>query len=655
MEIAALLALGSAGYFLAKQTQPSHPVARSALPRKEGFQGGNLQYKPSPSLEKQYGTLLGGPPPAAEPNPSGLTGFPGLHVPTYNPGLEGTTTATPDVRMTAGGIEANPVYEKKASIKSVLSGVEMSSQDFVHNNMQPFYGSRVRQNVDSFANTQNLDYMTGVGYNQIKKAEVETMFDTGKTPFGNPFGNESNTDFVQTRINDPRNRGGEKPFEPVRVAPAVGEKFGSTGKGGYQQIEVNDLMMKNMRRTDDLRTANNPKLTYATPVVPGQHYIGTTADADAIGEVRKHKPDRFYVDESGERFGPSTAEVGKETARSIQIMKHTTRPETSVEYTGPAQSQDYNTSYIVGSYKAPMAQQYAGAGYRNADASTYTTANTDAPLHDYGKEGFEARPNERDQTRERVMGLNVSPAEAGAGTVHFEDPSRPTRRAETVGNLRQAGVATGYAGGAPAITVWDPNDIARTTVRETTIFQDRYGIAAPADGPAKLTVYDPDDIARPTQKAQISAKSDYFGGPSASHKRSMNQTFAQNMRLNPNKQQIAKGRTPLAGNGNVGVFSGDLNQTTRKLDADSLNDRAPAVNYVPGVPAGVGDIGSMKYRVPVKLDVSMERFNDDMISAVENNPLNISLRKNARKDQSLLDGLLSDRAGQGYAPMPADA
>jgi hypothetical protein len=104
----------------------------------------------------------------------------------------------------------------------------------------------------------------------------------------------------------------------------------------------------------------------------------------------------------------------------------------------------------------------------------------------------------------------------------------------------------------------------------------------------------------------------------------------------------------------VGVFSGDVNQTTRKLDADALNDRAPAVNYVPGVPAGVGDIGSMKYRVPVKLDVSMERFNDDMISAVENNPLNISLRKNARKDQSLLDGLLSDRAGQGYAPMPAE-
>lgn len=34
--------------------------------------------------------------------------------------------------------------------------------------------------------------------------------------------------------------------------PGVGEGFSSTGKGGFQQLEVNDIMIKNIKRTDDL-------------------------------------------------------------------------------------------------------------------------------------------------------------------------------------------------------------------------------------------------------------------------------------------------------------------------------------------------------------------------------------------------------------------
>jgi hypothetical protein len=667
MEIAALLALGGAGFFIAQQTQ-AKPVARKEIPRKEGFVTTPQQTKTKSraELDLMYNTLMSTPPPPADPRP-GIKGLPGSMRPElqdspmdYAPTLSGSLdAATSQVVMNVGGVEEEPVYVEGDYIISPLSGERIRAADFKHNNMQPFFGSRVRQNVDVSANTNKLDFMTGSGVNQLRKKEVETMFDTGQTPYGNVYGLESSTGFIESRINDPRNRAGEKPFEPVRVGPGLGEKFGATGKGGFQQIEVNDHMMKTMRRTDDLRTANNPKLTYAQPVVPGKHFIGGAASQEEIGDVRKYRPDTFFINEGAERFGPSTAEVQKETARSIQVMRNVTRPETSVSYTGPAQSVDYNTSYVVGSYRSPMTQQYGPTGYRNADATGYTTADTDAPNHDYGREGFENRPNERDATRERVMGLNLAPADGmGPGTAHFTDPTRPTRRAETVGNLRQAGVATGYAGGTPAITVWDPNDIARTTVRETTIDNNRFGIAGPADGPTKLMVYDPDDIARPTQKHQISAKSEYFGAGVAAHQRSMSQTAAHNMRLNPSKQVVAKGRKPLAGNGNIGVFTGQVKQTTKKLDADYVNDRAPAVNYVPGVPAGVADIGSVQYRTPLKLDVSSERFNADMVSVVEQNPLNISLRKNAERDQNVLDYLTRDRGIRDrptlYAPMSDD-
>ena len=563
--------------------------------------------------------------------------------PGLQPSPEPIDSATPDVAMNPTGVEAQPNYVQGDFLISDLTGQRMSTSDFKHNNQVPFFGGRVRQNVAPQSNSGILDSFTGSGVNQIAKKEVETMFDTARAPYGNPFGMEDNTEFVQSRINDPRNRSGEKPFEPVRVGPGVNEGFAATGKGGFQQFEVNQYMIDSVPRTDQLRTADNPKLTYKQPVVPGQHFIGTAAQE--AGEVRKYRPDRFYIDESGERFFVTNGEVIKETTRPIQVMKHVTRPETSAEMIGPAGSQEFGESYVTGSYRTPMAQQYGGAGFRNADMTTYTTADTDAPENDYGRSGYEVRPNERNATSERNMGLNLAPAEAGALTVHYDDPSRPTRRQEMVGNIRQSGTPVGYAQGAPAITVWDPNDIARTTVKEGTINWNWMGQAAPgADGATRLKVYDPDDIARPTQKSQLTNKSEYYGPSNSVNKDFTSHDSAYNMRTNPNKEQIAQGRDPMHGNGGaLAVFDGDINQTTRKLDSDIVNDRSNAVNRVVGLPTGVGDLGQVRPRVPLKLDVSRQRNTMDVVASVNANPLMATqnLAFNAEHDEKLLQEMLA--------------
>jgi hypothetical protein len=243
------------------------------------------------------------------------------------------------------------------------------------------------------------------------------------------------------------------------------------------------------------------------------------------------------------------------------------------------------------------------------------------------------------------MGLNLAPAEAGALTVHYDDPNRPTRRQETVGNIRQTGTPVGFANGAPAITVWDPNDIARTTVKEGTINWNWMGQAAPgADGATRLKVYDPDDIARPTQKSQLTNKSEYYGPSNSVNKDFTSHDAAYNMRLNPNKQEIALGRDPMHGNGGaLAVFDGNIHQTAKKIDADIVNDRANAVNRVVGMPTGVGDIGQVRPRVPLKLDVSLQRNTQDMVRAVNSNPLMASqnLAYNAQHDEKLLQEMLA--------------
>ncbi len=593
------------------------------------YQMPNGQTYPSEPSTGPYGTAFGystQKPPYAPPTTSGVL-----------PAPQAIESNVAMMEFRSDGIEAEPQYVDAEYVVSPLSGQRIPAQQFKHNNMQPFIKDNNRQNIAPQANTSVLDMYNGTGSTQMKKREVENMFAASRAPYGNPFGMEDNTEFIQGRIasQPPVARNNERPFEPTRVGPGLGDKFGVAGQGGFQQLDINEIMRP--KDTNELRVATNPKETYNMPVVPGQHYVGTNANVTDVGEVRKYRPDTFYIDETGERFFVTTGDVIKETVRSTQVLPHTTRPETSTEYTGIAASQDYVESYVTGSYRTPMTQQHGGAGYRNADMTGYYTANTDAAEADYGKSSYEIRPNERNETSERVMALNPAPADNQLGSTHFTDSARPTRRSETIGNFRMTGTPFQHVDRAPAITVWDPKYIARTTVKESTIYLDRPGIAGGegASAPQRLKVYDPEDIAKPTQKAQLSAGLSWTGpGGNGAWSDAMDPTFAYNMRSNPNKEHIARGRKPIAGAGSVATFKGDPGrQTSKKLDVDIMNDRALAVNRSMDLTPGVGDLGRVEYRVPLKLDVSRERNTYTAVEAVDTNPLMQSLRKNAELDE----------------------
>lgn len=590
------------------------------------YQTPNGQTYPSEPSNGPYGTAFG----YASNKPPYAPGF----TPGTKPSQSPIDSNVPMVEYRSDGTESTSNYIDNDYVISPLSGQRILSTDFKHNNMQPFFGGRIKQNMAPQANTGVLDMYNGNGSTQMRKKEVENMFESSRAPYGNPYGMEDHTDFIQSRISShaPTVRNGEKPFEPTKVGAGLGERFGFAGKGGFQQLEINEIMRP--KDTNELRVLSNPKESYDQPVIPGGHFIGT-GSTDA-GEVRKYKPDTFYVDQTGERYFVTTGDVIKETVRSTQVMPHTTRPETSVEYEGIASSQDFGESYVTGSYRNPMGQQYGGAGYRNADMTNYYTKDTDGDKADYGKSSIEIRPNERLETSERVMALNAVPAENGLGMSRYTDDSRPTRRSETIGNIRMTGTPYNAIDRAAAITVWDPKDIARTTVKESTIFLDRMGIMSAASAPERLKVYDPDDIAKPTQKSQLSNGLSWTGpGGNGAWSDAMDMTAAYNMRSNPNKEQIARGRKPIAGNGAVATFKGDPGlQMSKKLDIDIMNDRAMAVNRSIDITPGVGDIGRVEYRVPLNLDVSRERNTYSAVEAVENNPLMQSLRKNAAIDDA---------------------
>jgi hypothetical protein len=185
--------------------------------------------------------------------------------------------------------------------------------------------------------------------------------------------------------------------------------------------------------------------------------------------------------------------------------------------------------------------------------------------------------------------------------------------------------------------------VARTTIKETTIDWDYRGISGPGAGPERLKVYDPNDIAKPTQKSQLSSDSRIAGPAISVNKDFTSHEAAFNMRKNESKTTVAVRRKPMAGNGNIAVFQGDIRQTAKRLTMDDVNDRAMALNRVSGMTPGTADLGRVKYRLPLKLDVSMERNMPAIVEQVDKNPLNQSLRRNAIHDSMLLEKLQGSR------------
>jgi hypothetical protein len=412
------------------------------------------------------------------------------------------------------GLQTRPDRWEDATTRpafiSPLSGVEYKSGDFKHNNMVPFFRGQVKQSMIEGANSQVLDAYNGSGKTLYAKREQTPFFEPTKEPMGNPYGMESTTDFVEGRIVEPRNRSGERPVEPIRVGPGLNQGFTHIPSGGYQQQAGEEYVINRMPRTDDIRVATNPKLTYSAPVVQGSHYITTSGTAESVGEVRKYTPDTFYINENGERNFVTVGADTKPAVRSTQVIKHTTRPDTSKSYSGNAGQAEGKATYTVGSTRTPLAKQHGSWGFRNADATNNFNADTDLPQNDYGKGGVEILPNERYYTGERVHATNMAP-DGREVALPLQDGARPTRAEETIQNPRSAGNFNAMGGGMPAkLKVYDPNDTARTTIKETTIDNDWLGIAGIGDAQPKLTVYDPNDVARTTIK-ETTIDNDWLG------------------------------------------------------------------------------------------------------------------------------------------------
>lgn len=364
----------------------------------------------------------------------------------------------------------------------LLSGEEVDESTFLHNNMVPYYGGKIKQNVDEKVNSSKLESFTGVVNNFKSKCEVPSFFDKTKD-VNNPYGMKNMNDFYQDRIVAPRVMNNVTPVPKVYVGPGINKGYSAEPTGGFHQTDFLESIMP--KTVDELRVATNPKVTYEARLLDGMKakLPGKT------GKVNKNRVETFY-EQTPDMYLVTTGARTKKAMLPEYLDKETNRQSTSKEYLGTAMYQNGKGRSVDPNVKPTVRHMYKGFGVRNASLVDYGVGSKD----DYGKSKILVYSNERDLTTTKVYQGNVT-SMIKALIAPIQDMVKITRKEGAVDNPRHFGNVAPQFPDKP--TIHDPSDVARTTIKETTLGEVALGNLK---GQEKLTVYDPNDVARTTIK-----------------------------------------------------------------------------------------------------------------------------------------------------------
>lgn len=365
-----------------------------------------------------------------------------------------------------------------------LTGDLIDTNNFQHNNMTPFFGSKVKQNVDEYATKNILDFHTGDNTAYIKKNEVKFMFKP-EMNITSPYGLENFNDQTQDRYYVSNIRNNELPIEQVKVARGINRGYGWEGTGGFHQEDVRDFVMP--KSVDELRVKSNPKETYEGRVLPGKLFTGK---GEVAPNITKNRPETSF-EHGHDRLFKTTGAYIKGPAKSKIILKqaHKKRNKKSKQTFGPpiaVGKKDQIRSAVRKSNK-PESKSYGMRNVGNAFWSIFSSAP-----HDYGKKATVAKVTKRENMANSKRIGNIQSSIHNKNVLPVNPNMRKTRK-NTIGNNKWT---TNIQRQAPSKQyVMDPNDIARTTIKEQNINNSHNGHI---NAPNKQYVYNNEEKAKTT-------------------------------------------------------------------------------------------------------------------------------------------------------------
>ena len=506
----------------------------------------------------------------------------------------------------------NPGFTSPNTVYS-LTGQPINQNKFEHNNMVPFFGAKIKgRTADANAIESVLDTYSGAGSQKIHKEERAPLF-APQNNINYVSGMPSNTDYLQSRVMPGTKMSNVKPWEEIQVGPGLDRGYTAKGSDGFNAgMEARDKWVD--RNVDQLRTVNNPKITFGLETHEGPAYNWNNLSAptpETYGKVEKYLPDKFYLNTS-DRWFTTTGIEKAQTARAKEVYKPQSRVCTTTEYFGADSNVTGTNTYAPENYESAKRPEYSAKPVTNAHngGKNYTPGE-----NDYGRDGYKLLSNNRNTTKSHEGGIIYGALRAVVAPVL--DILRPSRKENTIGNIRLYGDVKPACGSSGV--VYNPANRAPTTIKETTeglLGFDHLNMDAQTAGSGYLV--NPQQAIfnqRDTTNVQ------YVGTSGGATNQGVGVYEAQyNQHNNVNK--ISTSFTPA---GNMNLFNPTENICTKRHD-DNCEPWVPNPVFRISNSPGVETYGKIeKYPQSYQESVNCARIQPDILDAFRKNPYTQSL------------------------------
>ena len=487
--------------------------------------------------------------------------------------------------------------------------------DESHNNMIPFFGGSIKQNIETFSNESLLENRSGKSATFKHKQEIKSLYDvTPENIYGNPvFTTQVETD----RYIPSLYKQNEKPVEQEYVSAPI---------SGTIENPLNPRL--GAKTVDELRVSSKPKETYGGRTIAGQ--FGSVRGIQA--EVMKQRPDTYYEQETPDKLlrGPGAYVEHSMNKDYKTNFKGSSRQDYNMEYYGIANNSELNkTKQRLGTidnsselslslFQTPKRQNFEGDYLRNVSGSIL-----DKKVDDYGKSGITSYESERTTTGERSHLLNAQKTEFGIA-IRPQDNAKSTLKQTTLikdntGNVKSifdTGKISAYESGIMNVD-------AKVTQKQSLIDNKYLGQAEKERGMGYLvTKYD----ARTTGKELLTNKGDYRGSAKFNSEYESRHKYS-NAEIRDNKQDVLMGQRP-SGPQFFQTASGKVSQgvikTTENMLLKEQTDKRDKMNVnVSQVIPTKESIGKViKYREDngPEDNVSSQRLDPTILKQLDENP-----------------------------------
>jgi hypothetical protein len=287
------------------------------------------------------------------------------------------------------------------------------------------------------------------------------------------------------------------------------------------------------------------------------------------------------------------------------------RNDIETDYLGPAGAQDLKVGTAPENYEPSKRHEVLSQPVNHSRAVGKGPHNDgDSFLRSYTNyENHRSTIKQPDTLRSGFSGA------IGAVVAPLMDIFRPTRKDETMNNVRIYGDATSSV---PSGYVINPNDSTPTTVKETTLYSPNFNINNQKESMYVNNYTSPDLTQRDTTSC------DYYSaaGGYASAYGDMSYEAAYRQHNNDIKSATIGNRP---NQGGTQMFNQQMHLTTIKDDITRYDGRMnPAISAIP-LPPSVENYGNVHTGQYYNECAGCDRINPDILTAFKNNPYTHSL------------------------------